>query len=52
VERLRQLAPGDVAAVVRRFRILGVKPNPESFVTALREELTPKGDGAAERIGF
>jgi SpoVK/Ycf46/Vps4 family AAA+-type ATPase len=52
VERLRRLAPGDVAAIVRRFRILQQKPSAETFVAALRDELALKGDGAAQRIGF
>ena len=52
VERLRQLAPGDVSAVVRRFRILGQMPGAEEFVIALRDELTLKSEGAAERMGF
>jgi SpoVK/Ycf46/Vps4 family AAA+-type ATPase len=52
VERLRHLAPGDVAAIVRRFRILQQKPSAETFVAALRDELALKGDGAAQRIGF
>ncbi len=52
VERLRQLAPGDVAAVVRCFRILGQTPSVEEFICCLREEVTLKTGGAAERIGF
>jgi len=52
VDRLRQLAPGDVAAVVRRFRMLGQTPRVEAFIGALREELILKEGGAAERIGF
>ena len=52
VDRLRQLAPGDVAAVVRRFRMLGQMPTAEAFISVLREELMLKGGGAAERIGF
>jgi hypothetical protein len=38
--------------VVRRFRILGQTPGAEEFVIALRDELTLKGEGAAERMGF
>jgi SpoVK/Ycf46/Vps4 family AAA+-type ATPase len=52
LEQLRQLAPGDVAAVVRRFLMLGQKPSAEAFIIALRDELLLKGEGAAQRIGF
>ena len=52
VERMRQLAPGDVAAVARRFQMLGHRPCADTFVSALREELLLKGPGAVERIGF
>ena len=50
--RLRQLAPGDVAAVVRRFLMLAQKPSVDAFIVALRDELMLKGEGAAQRIGF
>jgi SpoVK/Ycf46/Vps4 family AAA+-type ATPase len=52
VERMRNLAPGDVAAVVRRFGMLRQTPGTEAFVAALRDELTLKGEGAAQSIGF
>ena len=52
VERLRQLAPGDVAALVRRFGMLGQTPSVEQFISGLREEVALKTGGAAERIGF
>jgi transitional endoplasmic reticulum ATPase len=52
VERLRHLTAGDVAAVVRRFRMLGQKPSAQAFVAALCHELTLKGEGAAQSIGF
>src|SRR6476660_5823712 len=52
VERMRNLAPGDVAAVVRSFRLLGRKPDARDFVAALADELTLKSEGTTHSIGF
>jgi SpoVK/Ycf46/Vps4 family AAA+-type ATPase len=52
VQQLHRVTPGDVAAVVRRFRTLGIAPRAEAFVIALRDELVLKNEGSAQRVGF
>lgn len=49
---LRQVAPGDVAAVVRRFHMLRMPASAETFVCALRDELMLKTEGGVQRMGF
>lgn len=50
-QNLKNVTPGDVAAVTRRMKLLSNVDAP-SFVNALREELALKCGGAVQRIGF
>jgi SpoVK/Ycf46/Vps4 family AAA+-type ATPase len=49
--RVRNLAPGDFAAVARRERALGRHPNAAALVASLTAEVGAK-PGASRRIGF
>lgn len=52
LQRLQRVTPGDVAAVVKRCRLVGRLQSAESFVQMLSEEIALKGEGAARSIGF
>ena len=52
VQRLQGVTPGDVAAVIKRCRLVGGSQSAESFVQMLSEEIALKGEGAAHSIGF
>lgn len=49
---LRNLTPGDFAAVSRKFRVLGGTPTPAEVQRALREESDLKREGRGGSIGF
>jgi transitional endoplasmic reticulum ATPase len=49
---LRNLTPGDFAAVVRKLRMLGSTPNPDNLLVALRDESELKGESPARSLGF
>jgi transitional endoplasmic reticulum ATPase len=49
---LRNLTPGDFAAVLRKLRMLGTTPEPSTLFTALRDESELKGEGRARSLGF
>jgi SpoVK/Ycf46/Vps4 family AAA+-type ATPase len=50
--RLTRATPGDIAAVAKRFRMLGERPSAAAFVRALAEEIALKDEGGAYRMGF
>ena len=52
LSRLQRVTPGDVAAVVKRCRLVGGARSAEAFALMLREEIELKGEGAARPIGF
>lgn len=52
VKRLQRVTPGDVAAVIKRCRLVGGSQTAESFMQMLSEKIALKGEGAAHSIGF
>jgi len=49
---MRNLAPGDFAAVKKRLAILGQDATADTLITGLKEECAIKDDQSAGGIGF
>lgn len=52
LDRLNALTPGDVAAVVRRGKILGTLGSEEALLAALEAEAQSKNEGMKSPLGF
>ena len=49
---MRELTPGDFAAVKKRLAILGLEPTAAELIEGLREEKSVRQDGRNSNIGF
>jgi len=52
IKAMRQLAPGDFAAVKKRLAILGLEGSPREIISALYEEVAVKKGQVSRSIGF